>query len=156
MPDGEWPGTRLDFKVVLASDALMYHIEICPHRARSERDDIVSRFALASSPTALDQDRAARRATASEEPDWRIRALCRSGDPELLFVSGARQREVASICRNCPVKWECAADALDNKVEYGVWGGLTERQRRSLLKKYPEVDSWATFLARHQAHRGSR
>ena len=41
---------------------------------------------------------------------------------------------------------QCAADALDNQVEYGVWGGLTERQRRSLLKEHPEVVSWAEFL----------
>jgi len=41
---------------------------------------------------------------------------------------------------------QCAADALDNQVEYGVWGGLTERQRRALLKEHPEVVSWADFL----------
>ncbi|WP_431195959.1 WhiB family transcriptional regulator [Mycobacterium camsae] len=85
--------------------------------------------------------------------DWHSRALCRSADAELLFASGAQQRQATSICRNCPVKRECAADALDNKVEFGIWGGLTERQRRTLLRKHPHVESWAAFLARDHARR---
>jgi WhiB family redox-sensing transcriptional regulator len=48
---------------------------------------------------------------------------------------------------------ECAADALDNRIEFGVWGGLTERQRRVLLKKHPDVDSWAEFFAARREHR---
>jgi WhiB family redox-sensing transcriptional regulator len=43
---------------------------------------------------------------------------------------------------------ECAADALDNQVEYGIWGGLTERQRRALLKEHPDVVSWADILSK--------
>jgi WhiB family transcriptional regulator, redox-sensing transcriptional regulator len=35
---------------------------------------------------------------------------------------------------------------LDNKVEFGVWGGMTERQRRALLNQHPEVVSWSAFL----------
>jgi WhiB family redox-sensing transcriptional regulator len=45
---------------------------------------------------------------------------------------------------------ECGADALDNRVEFGVWGGMTERQRRALLKKYPDVKSWSAFFASQQ------
>ena len=41
---------------------------------------------------------------------------------------------------------ECAAEALDNKVEFGVWGGMTERQRRALLKQHPNVTSWTEFI----------
>jgi len=41
---------------------------------------------------------------------------------------------------------ECGAEALDNKVEFGVWGGMTERQRRALLKKNPQVASWTEFF----------
>ncbi len=43
---------------------------------------------------------------------------------------------------------ECAAEALDNKVEFGIWGGMTERQRRVLLKQPPEVVSWADYFAK--------
>ena len=41
----------------------------------------------------------------------------------------------------------CLAEALDNRIEWGVWGGMTERERRALLKRHPEVDSWAEYLA---------
>ncbi|WP_280177671.1 WhiB family transcriptional regulator [Mycobacterium attenuatum] len=86
---------------------------------------------------------------------WVAKALCRNIDPEELFVRGAAQREAAAICRNCPVILECAADALDNRVEYGIWGGLTERQRRALLKRHPEVQSWAAFINARRNHRSA-
>lgn len=75
------------------------------------------------------------------------RAKCRDVDPDLLFVRGAAQREAAVICRHCPVVLQCRADALDNRVEFGVWGGLTERQRRAMLREHPEIDSWADYYA---------
>ena len=67
-------------------------------------------------------------------------------------MQGAAQRRAAVICRHCPVMQQCAADALDNQVEYGVWGGMTERQRRALLKQHPEVVSWADFLNKRNTH----
>ena len=79
--------------------------------------------------------------------DWVTKASCRSGDPDALFVRGAEQRKAAVVCRRCPVQLECCADALDNKVEFGVWGGLTERQRRAVLRKNPHVTDWASYLA---------
>jgi WhiB family redox-sensing transcriptional regulator len=98
-------------------------------------------------PAALD--------AASGGAEWTTRAVCATADPDLLFVTGAAQREAAKMCRGCPVKLECLADALDNKVEFGVWGGLTERQRRALLKRNPEVTSWHDVLleAREDATR---
>ncbi|OBK31119.1 transcriptional regulator [Mycobacterium asiaticum] len=83
---------------------------------------------------------------AEERITWVSQALCRTADPDELFVRGAAQRKAAVICRHCPVMQECAADALDNKVEFGVWGGMTERQRRALLKQHPEVVSWQDYL----------
>jgi WhiB family redox-sensing transcriptional regulator len=83
---------------------------------------------------------------------WVSKARCRSADPDEMFVRGAKQREAAAICRHCPVIAECAADALDNQVEFGVWGGMTERQRRALLKHHPEVVSWAEFFAAQREH----
>lgn len=79
---------------------------------------------------------------------WVTRAHCRAGDPDLLFVRGAEQRGVAaSVCGRCPVADQCLADALDNRIEFGVWGGFTERQRRALLRAHPDVTSWAQFFA---------
>ena len=82
-----------------------------------------------------------------ERGEWVTMAVCRSGDPDALFVRGAEQRKAAAICRSCPVQMECRADALDNRVEFGVWGGLTERQRRAVLRKNPNVTDWAAHLA---------
>lgn len=88
---------------------------------------------------------------------WVLQGLCLTSDPDKLFVRGAAQRKAAAMCRDCPVKAECLADALDNEVEFGVWGGMTERQRRALLKQHPEVDSWSDFFAaRRRAASGAR
>ena len=86
------------------------------------------------------------RAVTSEGRAWVLNALCRDRDPDELFVRGAAQRKAAVICRYCPVMRECGVDALDNKVEYGIWGGMTERRRRVLLNQHPEVVSWADFF----------
>src|ERR1700758_2265271 len=86
---------------------------------------------------------------------WVSKALCSSSDPDVLFVSGKAQRKATAICRHCPVVAECLADALDNRVEFGVWGGMTERQRRALLKQHPEVVSWYEFFAAQRKHRNT-
>ena len=83
---------------------------------------------------------------------WVSKARCLSTDPDELFVRGAAQRKVTLICRHCPVIAECLADALDNQIEFGIWGGMTERQRRALRKKHPEVTSWVEFLSDQRRH----
>jgi WhiB family transcriptional regulator, redox-sensing transcriptional regulator len=78
--------------------------------------------------------------------DWTSRAACRAGDPDALFVQGAAQNRAKAVCFGCPVRTECLADALDNRVEFGVWGGMTERERRALLRRRPNVTSWRRLL----------
>jgi WhiB family transcriptional regulator, redox-sensing transcriptional regulator len=78
--------------------------------------------------------------------DWTTRAACRGTDPDELFVQGAAQNRAKAVCFSCPVRSECLADALDNRVEFGVWGGLTERERRALLRRRPNVTSWQGLL----------
>lgn len=82
----------------------------------------------------------------NEDQTWAARALCADCPPDQLFVQGAAQREVRSLCYSCPVRLECLADALDSRASFGVWGGLTERERRAMLRSYPEVTSWETWL----------
>ncbi|WDZ91112.1 WhiB family transcriptional regulator [Nocardiopsis sp. HUAS JQ3] len=77
---------------------------------------------------------------------WTTRALCRRVDPDALFVQGAAQHRAKLICQECPVRTDCLTDALDNRVEFGVWGGMTERERRALLRKHPGVTSWGPLL----------
>lgn len=78
--------------------------------------------------------------------DWAKEGQCRGMDPDALFVQGKDQRAAKLACRGCPVIAECLADALDNRTEFGVWGGMTERERRALLRRRPEVTSWATLF----------
>jgi WhiB family transcriptional regulator, redox-sensing transcriptional regulator len=78
--------------------------------------------------------------------EWASRARCRTADPDALFVQGAAQNRAKAICLGCPVRTECLADALDNQTEYGVWGGMTERERRALLRRRPNVTSWRRLL----------
>ena len=87
--------------------------------------------------------------------DWPAQAACRGADPDFLFVQGAAQNRVKTMCAGCTVRTECLADALDNEIEVGVWGGMTERERRALLRKRPDVVSWRSLLetarANHEA-----
>lgn len=88
--------------------------------------------------------------------DWSAAAACRSGNPDELFVQGAAQNRAKAVCASCVVRVECLADALDNRVEFGVWGGMTERERRALLRRRPNVTSWRRLLeaARRDHDRG--
>jgi WhiB family redox-sensing transcriptional regulator len=74
--------------------------------------------------------------------DWTAQAACNAADPDELFVTGAAQNRAKAVCQGCVVRTECLADALDNNVEFGVWGGMTERERRALLRRRPDVVSW--------------
>ena len=78
--------------------------------------------------------------------DWARKAACRVGGPDALFVRGAAQNRAKQLCAGCPVRIECLAEALDNRIEWGVWGGMTERERRALLKRRPTVTSWQGIL----------
>jgi WhiB family redox-sensing transcriptional regulator len=93
--------------------------------------------------------------TIPERIEWVSKAQCRSIDPDKLFVGGAAQRDAVAICRYCPVIVECLADALDNQMDFGVWGGKTARERRALLKRHPEVASWSKFFADRRKRRNT-
>ncbi|MGQ0577210.1 MAG: WhiB family transcriptional regulator [Pseudonocardia sp.] len=82
----------------------------------------------------------------AETWNWRTAARCRVADADGLFARGRHQREARRFCDACPVRTECLAHALDQRVEIGVWGGMTERERRALLKDRPQVQSWAQLL----------
>jgi WhiB family redox-sensing transcriptional regulator len=74
--------------------------------------------------------------------DWPTQAVCREDHPDALFVQGAAQQQAKIVCFRCPVRAECLAHALDTRTEFGVWGGMTERERRQLLRNHPGVASW--------------
>lgn len=87
--------------------------------------------------------------------DWAPAAACKQTQPDELFVRGAEQNKAKLVCSSCPVRTECLAEALDNQIEWGVWGGMTERERRALLRRNP-AQSWRTVLETAKAnHRGA-
>lgn len=74
--------------------------------------------------------------TSGEGVDWHERALCAQTDPEAFFPEkGGSTREAKRICTSCEVKAECLEYALANDERFGIWGGLSERERRRLRRQ---------------------
>jgi WhiB family redox-sensing transcriptional regulator len=71
-----------------------------------------------------------------EEASWQERSLCAQTDPEAFFPEkGGSTREAKRICTGCEVKSECLEYALANDERFGIWGGLSERERRRLKRR---------------------
>jgi WhiB family redox-sensing transcriptional regulator len=71
----------------------------------------------------------------SEENQWQDRALCAQTDPEAFFPEkGGSTREAKRICLGCEVKDHCLDYALAHDERFGIWGGLSERERRRLKR----------------------
>jgi WhiB family transcriptional regulator, redox-sensing transcriptional regulator len=65
-----------------------------------------------------------------------LRARCRQMTPGEFFPSDGVGVDVARrICADCPVQEECLAYALDYRIDHGVWGGTSERERRRILRR---------------------
>ncbi|MFC5057561.1 WhiB family transcriptional regulator [Saccharothrix xinjiangensis] len=72
----------------------------------------------------------------TDEQDWQERALCAQTDPEAFFPEkGGSTREAKRICLGCEVRSECLEYALQHDERFGIWGGLSERERRKLKKR---------------------
>lgn len=83
---------------------------------------------------------------------WESSARCRTAaDADIFFSPGATQEVRAkAVCRSCPVRWECLAYALANRVDHGVWGGLSDRERRRLLSR-AHTPEWSPSAAAQAA-----
>jgi WhiB family redox-sensing transcriptional regulator len=70
-----------------------------------------------------------------DEQSWQERSLCAQTDPEAFFPEkGGSTREAKKICVGCEVRAECLEYALANDERFGIWGGLSERERRRLKR----------------------
>ena len=70
--------------------------------------------------------------------EWMTDGLCNQSDPELWFATNPPDvKKAVKICMECPVRLLCASYAIKNEEEYGVWGGLTEIDRKQLRAKKP-------------------
>ena len=66
---------------------------------------------------------------------WQAQANCLGVDPDLFFPErGASTREAKEVCRGCVVREECLEYALQNSEKFGIWGGMSERERRRLRR----------------------
>ncbi len=78
-----------------------------------------------------------------EKWDWQYEGVCRELDTELFFHpegerGSARRRRAAnarSICATCPVIQQCREHALASREPYGIWGGMTEEERRAWVNE---------------------
>lgn len=67
---------------------------------------------------------------------WQERALCAQTDPEAFFPEkGGSTREAKRVCMSCEVRSECLEYALAKDERFGIWGGLSERERRRVKKQ---------------------
>lgn len=67
---------------------------------------------------------------------WQVDALCAQTDPEAFFPEkGGSTRDAKRICTSCDVRGECLEYALSNDERFGIWGGLSERERRKLKRR---------------------
>lgn len=67
----------------------------------------------------------------ADDRAWMLEAKCLDADPEAFFPEkGGSTREAKRICATCPVRNECLDHALANDERFGIWGGLSERERR--------------------------
>ena len=70
------------------------------------------------------------------ELEWQERALCAQTDPEAFFPEkGGSTREAKRVCMSCEVRVQCLEYALENDERFGIWGGLSERERRRVKKR---------------------
>lgn len=70
------------------------------------------------------------------DTDWMMRGKCKDLDPAIFFPNDWVGVQVAQrICADCPVKSPCLEYALQNRVDHGVWGGASERERRRILRQ---------------------
>jgi WhiB family redox-sensing transcriptional regulator len=71
-----------------------------------------------------------------EDKAWQRQANCMGVDPDLFFPErGASTREAKEVCRGCVVREDCLEYALTNSEKFGIWGGLSERERRRIRRR---------------------
>jgi WhiB family redox-sensing transcriptional regulator len=83
------------------------------------------------------------------DTEWMACGNCAHEDPATFFPSDGVGVEIARrICATCPVKEPCLEHALDSRIDHGVWGGCSERERRRILKRRRTASLTAAATAR--------
>lgn len=115
--------------------------------------EVVDCYSEAPLPNLEDSDHI-ERTLASLYPSWHAKAACLGADEERFFgkkdtterpaLSMAEVAEAQAVCARCPVFEQCLTDALENRNEYGIWGGTSGRTRRRI---WDAVDAGLTTVA---------
>lgn len=72
----------------------------------------------------------------TEERPWAVFAACRDMDPDVFFPANSDEAaEAQRVCFGCAVRYDCLEFALETRVRFGIWGGTTDKQRRSMLRR---------------------
>jgi WhiB family redox-sensing transcriptional regulator len=80
-----------------------------------------------------------------DETAWMEKARCRGSDPERFFPSPGTGFELArQVCAECPVQSECLEYALTNRIDLGVWGGVSQRERKRILQRRRKLAAGGT------------
>lgn len=78
---------------------------------------------------------------------WQDQARCRQYNPELFFdPRGRAERRAKAVCVRCPVQMDCLLLALESRAEFGVWGGMSTKERRVLLRRAPTALEWRPMI----------
>ncbi len=89
----------------------------------------------------------------TEDLTWQEYANCLGVDPDLFFPErGASTREAKEVCRGCVVRDDCLEYALTNGEKFGIWGGMSERERRR-IRRQRAIAREAAAVAGHRPHR---
>ena len=124
---------QVDFDRALRfEDRMLGSVDSAPHTTTDPAaSDVVVRPNLSLVP-----DRIELAPESFEDDDqWQERGLCAQTDPEAFFPEkGGSTREAKRICQGCEVKDRCLEYALANDERFGIWGGLSERERRRLKR----------------------
>src|SRR6478752_1106664 len=89
-------------------------------------------------------NRTLHRTTPAPNRDWADLGRCATADPELFFPPPGTDSTIArAICRTCPVRRQCLEYAIVTGQRHGIWGGMTESQRRRLRRHHPAAGTWA-------------
>jgi WhiB family redox-sensing transcriptional regulator len=71
-----------------------------------------------------------------EDKSWQMLSNCLGVDPDLFFPErGASTKDAKAVCQGCVVRQDCLEYALTNREKFGIWGGLSERERRRIRRE---------------------
>lgn len=102
-------------------------MEVPPVLTQHDQNAVLRELSIAASTSALEEE---------DELAWQQRALCAQTDPEAFFPEkGGSTRDAKKVCVGCEVRSECLEYALLHDERFGIWGGLSERERRKLKKR---------------------